>query len=48
MNEIAEQIRQKAEEIAKLIIRGSSAEIHPTKDGNIKIYEIRKKSVKNQ
>lgn len=46
MNEIAEEIRKKAEEIAKLIISGSSAEIHPTKDGSIKIYEIRKKVVK--
>lgn len=44
MNEIAEQIKQNAVEIAKLIMRGSSAEIHPSKDG-IKIYEIKKKAI---
>lgn len=48
MNEIAEQIRQNADEIAKMIIRGSSAEIHPTKGGIIKIYEVNKKVLKNQ
>lgn len=45
MNEIAEQIKQNADKIARLIIRGSSAEIHPSKDG-IKIYEINKKTIK--
>lgn len=46
MKEIAEQIKQHAEEIAKLIARGSSAEIHPARDGKIKIYEVKKKTVK--
>ena len=45
MNEITKQIEQKAAEIAKIIMRGSSAEIHPTKDG-IKIYEVNKKEIK--
>ena len=45
MNEIAEQIEKSAQQIAKLIASGSSVEIHPAKDGKIKIYEVKKKTI---
>ncbi len=46
MAEITEQIKEKAEIIARILSGGNSAEIKRNTDGTIKIYEVRKKNLK--
>ena len=43
---ITEQIKEKAEVIARILSSGNSAEIKRSTDGTIKIYEVRKKNLK--
>lgn len=45
MDKIQLLIEEKSEQMAKAIKRGSSVEIHASKDG-IKVYEVGKKVIK--
>lgn len=46
MDKIQALITEKTEQMAKAIKSGASVEIHASKDGGIKVYEIRKKVLK--
>lgn len=40
---LQEEIRQQADVISKILIRGNNAEIKKNSDGTVKVYEDRKK-----
>ena len=44
--EISNQIKDKAEVIANILLRGNSVELKRNTDGTIKIFEVRKKNLK--
>lgn len=46
MTQITEQIKDKAETIANILLRGNSVELKRNSDGTIKIFEVRKKNLK--
>ncbi len=44
---LQEEIRKQANMIAKILMRGNNAEIKKNSDGTVKVYEVRKKIVRN-
>jgi len=46
MPEINEQIKAKAEVIAKILLNGNSAEIKRNTDGSIKVLEVDRQIIK--
>ena len=46
MQQVSEQIKAKAEVIAKILLNGNSAEIKRNTDGSIKVLEVERQIIK--